>query len=43
MKHKPLLLVLAMTLSGCNLIPEYQRPDAPIPQAFPQMLDTKHR
>ena len=36
MKHKPLLLVLAMTLSGCNLIPEYQRPDAPIPQAFPQ-------
>jgi multidrug efflux system outer membrane protein len=36
MKHKPLLLVLAMTLSGCNLIPEYQQPEAPIPQAFPQ-------
>jgi multidrug efflux system outer membrane protein len=25
-----------MTLSGCNLIPEYQQPEAPIPQAFPQ-------
>lgn len=36
MKHKPLLLVLAMTLSGCNLIPEYQQPEASIPQAFPQ-------
>ena len=36
MKHKPLLLVLAMTLSGCNLIPVYQQPEAPIPQAYPQ-------
>jgi multidrug efflux system outer membrane protein len=25
-----------MTLSGCNLIPEYQQPEAPIPQTFPQ-------
>jgi multidrug efflux system outer membrane protein len=25
-----------MTLSGCNLIPEYQQPEASIPQAFPQ-------
>ena len=36
MTFKPLLLVMAMTLAGCSMIPDYQRPEAPIPQAFPQ-------
>lgn len=36
MRFKPLLLVMAMTLAGCSMIPDYQRPEAPIPQAFPQ-------
>ncbi|MFR0717565.1 efflux transporter outer membrane subunit [Enterobacterales bacterium BD_CKDN230030183-1A_HGKHYDSX7] len=35
MKHKPLLLIMAMTLGGCSLIPEYHRPEAPLPDAFP--------
>lgn len=36
MTFKPLLLIMAMTLAGCSMIPDYQRPEAPIPQAFPQ-------
>lgn len=36
MTHKPLLLVLAMTLGGCSLIPDYQRPEAPVPSTFPE-------
>ena len=36
MTHKPLLLVLAMTLGGCSLIPDYQRPEAPVPHTFPE-------
>ncbi|MFJ4048903.1 efflux transporter outer membrane subunit [Pseudomonas hunanensis] len=36
MKHKPLLLVLAMVLGGCSLIPDYTRPEAPVPSNFPE-------
>lgn len=36
MTFKPLLSVLAMTLAGCSLTPDYRRPEAPIPQAYPQ-------
>ncbi|WP_243055265.1 efflux transporter outer membrane subunit [Pseudomonas sp. BP01] len=36
MTHKPLLLLLAMTLGGCSLISEYKRPEAPVPSTFPE-------
>lgn len=35
MTAKPLLLVLAMTLGGCSLIPAYSRPTAAIPSTYP--------
>jgi len=35
--NKSLLsLALVAALSGCSLIPEYQRPDAPVPADWPQ-------
>lgn len=27
--------VAAVVLAGCSMIPAYQRPDAPVPGAFP--------
>ncbi|RRV10488.1 efflux transporter outer membrane subunit [Pseudomonas sp. v388] len=35
MTRNPLLLVLAMSLSGCSFIPHYEEPAAPIPGAYP--------
>lgn len=30
------LAVTAFVLSGCSLIPDYQRPEAPVAAQFPQ-------
>ncbi|MBI8402412.1 lipoprotein, partial [Pseudomonas aeruginosa] len=30
------LAVAAVVLSGCSLIPDYQRPEAPVAAAYPQ-------
>ncbi|MFF7057992.1 efflux transporter outer membrane subunit [Achromobacter spanius] len=30
------LLMLTMVLSGCSLVPTYQRPEAPVPAAYPE-------
>ena len=36
LKHSSLIaLAAAAALSGCSFIPTYERPDAPVPQAFP--------
>lgn len=35
-KHFHFLLATAAVLAGCTLAPDYERPDAPIPQAFPE-------
>ncbi|SEG08274.1 efflux transporter outer membrane subunit [Marinobacterium lutimaris] len=34
--RRPLLLVTAMALGGCSLVPDYQRPEAPVPNAYPE-------
>lgn len=36
MNKSLLSLALVAALSGCSLIPEYQRPDAPVPADWPQ-------
>ena len=36
MKLKTLSLAVALVLSGCSLIPDYQRPEADIPASWPQ-------
>ncbi|MEN5139385.1 efflux transporter outer membrane subunit [Pseudomonas juntendi] len=36
MKLKTLSLALALVLSGCSLIPDYQRPAADVPASWPQ-------
>ncbi|TFF42565.1 efflux transporter outer membrane subunit [Pseudomonas sp. RIT623] len=36
MKLKTLSLAVALALSGCSLIPDYQRPQADIPASWPQ-------
>lgn len=33
-----LTLALAAALGGCSLMPNYQRPDAPVPEAFPSTV-----
>jgi len=33
--HKTLPLVIALALAGCSFTPDYQRPDAPVPAAWP--------
>lgn len=35
MRKTALALVAAAALAGCSFIPEYQRPQAPVPEAFP--------
>jgi multidrug efflux system outer membrane protein len=35
-KHLTLALACAVTVQGCSLIPDYQRPGAPIAEAWPQ-------
>lgn len=35
--RKILALTTALTLTACSLIPEYSRPAAPVPQAFPNV------
>jgi multidrug efflux system outer membrane protein len=35
MNRSLLSVALALALAGCNLAPEYQRPDAPIPGEWP--------
>lgn len=35
MRHKPLLLAVIISLSGCSFIPDYQRPEMPVPTAYP--------
>jgi multidrug efflux system outer membrane protein len=35
MMSKTLPLVLALALAGCSFTPDYQRPDAPVPAAWP--------
>ncbi|WIM04665.1 MAG: efflux transporter outer membrane subunit [Candidatus Nitricoxidivorans perseverans] len=35
--HKTLLLLLALATGGCSLIPEYERPAAPVPEQWPGM------
>ncbi|TDF80708.1 efflux transporter outer membrane subunit [Pseudomonas sp. H9] len=36
MKRGYLSIALSLALGGCSLIPEYQRPDAPVPSNWPQ-------
>ncbi|MBU0522778.1 MAG: efflux transporter outer membrane subunit [Gammaproteobacteria bacterium] len=36
MRLKPLTLAVALVLGGCSLIPDYERPEAPIAAAWPQ-------
>ena len=36
MRLKPLTLAVALVLGGCSLIPDYERPEAPIAGAWPQ-------
>ncbi|MTZ15248.1 efflux transporter outer membrane subunit [Pseudomonas sp. JL972] len=36
MKFKPLTLAVALALGGCSLIPQYERPQAPIEADWPQ-------
>lgn len=38
---KRLPLVLALAVAGCSLAPEYKRPAAPVPGAWPTTLDGK--
>ncbi len=33
-------LAAALLLAGCSMIPTYERPAAPVPQAYPQAADT---
>lgn len=35
-KHFSLIAAAAVALSGCSLIPTYERPEAPVPQAYTQ-------
>jgi multidrug efflux system outer membrane protein len=36
MRLKPLTFAVALVLGGCSLIPDYERPEAPIAAAWPQ-------
>jgi multidrug efflux system outer membrane protein len=38
---KSALIILAAVLGGCSLMPAYQRPGAPIPQAWPDSVKLK--
>lgn len=38
---KSTLIVLAAVLGGCSMMPAYQRPSAPIPQAWPDSVKLK--
>lgn len=38
MIRKSLTVALVLTLSGCSMIPQYRRPDAPIPTSYPTGL-----
>lgn len=33
--HKPVSCLLALALAGCQLAPEYHRPDTPVPASYP--------
>jgi outer membrane protein, multidrug efflux system len=35
MRHTFIIAIIAAVLSGCTMIPEYKRPDAPVPAAWP--------
>jgi multidrug efflux system outer membrane protein len=37
MMHKFLPLAVALLAAGCSLTPEYQRPEAPVPEAWPPL------
>ena len=36
MNKSVLSLALMAALSGCSLMPDYQRPDAPTPETWPE-------
>src|SRR5665647_3632080 len=38
---KSALIILAAVLGGCSMMPTYQRPSAPIPQAWPDSVKLK--
>jgi multidrug efflux system outer membrane protein len=39
--YKKSVIMLAVVLGGCSMMPTYQRPSAPIPQAWPGSVKLK--
>ena len=38
--HKPSVIVLCAALAGCSLMPDYQRPEPPVPAQWPDTVQT---